>query len=147
MKVRMVKVTRRKNPENKSPAQISTGKGFVGDLQVPTAELLDYWERTRAGEDIDPDVLDGKLYEVSEDGTPIIGAPVLIGRLPWGLMTSRIRSFYKEGSDNDKLVVPSDFPREELEKLDMTNLEEGDMLFLTMNSVYWAREYTEEKEG
>lgn len=52
------------------------------------------------------------------------------------LKTSTVKSIYKIDSDQDKLVLPSDFP--DAVELDFSNLkfESGDMLIATCNSVY-----------
>jgi hypothetical protein len=55
------------------------------------------------------------------------------------LRTSKIMSVYEvdEKSSFDKLVLPSDFP--EPLKLDIPELQQKDILFATMNSLYLLR--------
>lgn len=53
------------------------------------------------------------------------------------LRTSLIKSILVQGSENDKLVIPSDFP--EAYRLKIPELKEGDTLFATSNSVYHLR--------
>lgn len=52
------------------------------------------------------------------------------------LKTSTVKSIYKMDSDQDKLVLPSDFP--DAVELDFSGLkfQSGDMLIATRNSIY-----------
>jgi hypothetical protein len=52
------------------------------------------------------------------------------------LSTSKVKSIYIRGSENDKLVIPSDFP--DAKELDFSSvkLKNGEMLLATCNSIY-----------
>jgi hypothetical protein len=57
----------------------------------------------------------------------------------YGVNTSPVKSVYQHESETqDKLVLPSDFPR--AKELIIPELKKGDYLFATLNSVYHLTE-------
>lgn len=138
MKVQLTKLKRRSNPENPAYPLISDGQGVIGEFKVPTPALIKYWEEEVEVPEGDP------YYEIAGELKPIIGHPILVGDLPTGIRTSRIRSYYvheKPDEHPDKLVLPANFPIKEVEGLDMNKLDKGDMILATMNSLYLVRPY------
>jgi hypothetical protein len=136
MKVTLVKVNRRLNAENNGWPMISDGQAVVGELRVPNEK----YSATTFN--------DNESYSPVDTPRAVLGECLMVGKLPAGIRTSKIRSYYVHNdADNhpDKLVLPSEFPREELVDLDMNKLEKGDILYLTMNSLYLARPVQEIK--
>ena len=68
-----------------------------------------------------------------------IGEPVFLQNYKEWFHTSRIRSAYQheDSSDNDKLILPKDFPI--ASDLNIPELKTKDILLATMNSVYLLR--------
>ena len=79
-------------------------------------------------------------WEIQDIMYPQIGYPVFVKRVGLSrdfIRTSNVTSWCQLGSDNDKLILPKDFPIEALpEKF---NFEEGDILIATLNSIYLAK--------
>jgi len=48
--------------------------------------------------------------------------------------TSKVKSVFKPNSDQDKLIIPTNFERKEL--LNIPEVNEDEILFITMNSLY-----------
>lgn len=130
MKVQLIKINRRENAENKMWPMINDGQSVIGELKVPNEKYNDVTFNENSS------------YDVIETPRAVLGKCLMVGSLPAGIRTSMIRSYYvHDDADNhpDKLVLPAEFPREELANLNMSKLEKGDILYLTMNSLYLAR--------
>lgn len=59
-----------------------------------------------------------------------------------GVRTSRVKSFYVHDTNNDKLVLPSDFPDARDLDFSKVNLKSGEMLIATCNSIYMVTDIT-----
>jgi len=70
-----------------------------------------------------------------------IDSSVRIVTLHEWFATSKVRSIYQHGTENDKLVLPKDFPVSK--DLNIPELKDNDILLATMNSVYLLREADE----
>lgn len=85
-------------------------------------------------------------WEQQNDLQPKIGFPVkfLANKMDAGtLRTSAVRSYYKHEGDSsdhpDKLVLPSEFPSDDLLYMDFPVMKKGDYLLATANSIYFAQ--------
>ena len=72
-----------------------------------------------------------------------VGSCFYFNGISCNLRTSTVKSVYICNTEQDKLVLPSDFPDKEY--LDFSNIElkSGDILFATLNSVYALRDIQE----
>jgi len=130
MKVTLLKINRRANPEDSGWPIISDGEHVTGELKVPNEKYNEITFNENAS------------YDVVDSPRGVLGKCLMVGELPSGIRTSMIRSYYvHDDPDNhpDKLVLPKGFPIEELASFNMDNLQKGDILYLTMNSLYLAR--------
>lgn len=151
----VVKLGRKSNPENPSPPQVYSGFRLYGTrMKKWHPKLSELMSKEYETEDDQADAVvalakelggEHKLTIEAEDDRPNIGEPLWFygrGIYDW-LQTSVIRSYYvHEDGDNhpDKLVLPSEFPMEDLVNMDMPLMEKGDMLLCTMNSIYFAQD-------
>lgn len=135
MKAQFIKLTRRVDAENLDYPMVSNGQGVIGQIKIPLQKMIDNDEYTSEMLHVN------EAYEIATEGRPIIGYPIMAGDMPYGIRTSRIRSYYihEDKSGADKLVLPSEFDRDKLSLVNFNGLEKGDILYLTMNSLYLAR--------
>lgn len=138
MKVVIKKITRRLNPELNFPVLVPTGAVGFGDFGImkekTAVEGVEEGINPNDPENYDyPDTLFARVGQCVMIGTP--------GSDHW-IRTSRIRSYYvheTDGSHPDKLVLPKGFPVEDCAQLSLEELEPGDMLLATQNSIYLVR--------
>jgi len=131
------KLGRKADPENKAHPMVSTGQTVNGHASRWTEEAVD-WEgdETKVTEDFD-----GTVWEEQEELVPRVGYPMMIrgrGFSNW-IRTSCVRSFYihEDVEGRDKLVLPSNFPIDDIGQL--SEMNKGDVLIATMNSIYFAK--------
>ena len=92
-----------------------------------------------------------RQWEEQEDLQPKIGWPIYCrgNRISAGYVrTSAVRSYYKHLADSsdhpDKLVLPAEFPEDDLYNFKMPEMKEGDYLIATANSIYYLQLHKEE---
>jgi hypothetical protein len=77
-------------------------------------------------------------YTFTGNGGPLeLNKPFFVTKNGYFFQTSKVRSIYIHGSEeNDKLVLPKDFPVSKDLSLP-SSMKEGELLLATMNSIYY----------
>jgi len=129
------KLERRPDPENPAPPQVRDGFGSCGYLRTFTDELIAHFEKHE-----DDDVeFKGIPWEVHKTFKPKINSIVHDGNL----RTSLVKGYYEhdkkkiEETGLDKIILPAGFPISA--KTYIPELEDGDIILVTMNSLYLCR--------
>lgn len=138
MKVAIKKLTRRVNPESNFSTLVPTGMVGFGDFGVMKENTTSQDSET----EINPN--DPENYDYPEELFARLGKCIMVGapNSDLWLRTSKIRSYYihdGDGTHPDKLVLPKEFPIEDSVAVSTEELEPGNMLLATQNSIYLVR--------
>jgi len=131
MKMKLTKIQK----TNEKETFVDVKSSVTGDLYLPTQLMIDFLDNKIELEDMTFD----DLYYLAEDNVYAkIGHPILVkdkGIYNW-IKTSNIKSFFKKDSDNDKLILPKDFPLEVINLLKEIKITSNMIVYLTQNSIY-----------
>jgi len=115
----VTKISRRTNPENPAFARIFNGESFSGTLNLPSSDLMKYWDTIKdlSGEEADKIDVPNELYLEADNFELKIGYPFLLGP-GFRFRSRRIRDYIILGKENitgkDKMILPSSFPIQDI---------------------------------